>query len=188
MLLPFPREEQMAKAFFQEAARHLQDARVLHLSQRFPGSITSTMKAVELSLKSVLVVNGAAGWLEPALQTHRVFGEITRSALLTQKFLDALSNYDAQLFFDIELLEKLVPLKPDIKKLEISQAGNTEYPFFAFVPGANPSITARLYQPETYFTSADSAKHFSTAHRLLSALAMLDPEIKDWKVVLCQPL
>ncbi len=159
----------MAKAFFQEATRHLQDARVLHRAQRFAGSVTSSMKATELGLKSVLFQYGATGWLEPALQTHRVFAEINRSSLLTQNFLDALSNYDAQLSFDIELLEELVPFKPDIKKLEISQAGNTEYPFFAFVPGTVPSTTAKMYQPEAYFTSTDSEKHFGTAHRLESA-------------------
>ncbi len=109
-----------------------------------------------------------------------------------QNFLAALTAYDADLPFDIGLLEKLVPSKPDINKLEISQAANTEYPFFASVrvpvPSAPPDIVSQLYLPEAYFTSAESVKHFGTAHRLLSALQALSPEIKDWKVRLCQPL
>lgn len=188
MLLPFPREKQMAESFFREATRHLQDARILHRSQRHPASITSSMKAAELGLKSALLLSGASGWLEAALQTHCVFAEINKQTFLTQTFLDALQNYDTSLPSDIKLMEELVPFKPDIKKLEISQAGNTEYPFFAFVPGTSPSTDAKLYLPETYFTSADSEKHFGTAHRLLSALQALAPEIKAWKMRLCQTL
>ena len=51
MLLPFPRESEMAEAFFREAAHHLQDARILQRNKRHPGSITSAMKAVELGTK-----------------------------------------------------------------------------------------------------------------------------------------
>ena len=72
------------------------------------------MKAVELGLKSMLLLYGAAGWLDAALQTHKVFAEINKTALLTQGFLDALSNHDTALPSDIELLEELVPFKPDI--------------------------------------------------------------------------
>lgn len=178
----------MAEAFFGEAARHLQDARISHRKQRHPGSITSAMKAVELGLKSILFLHGAAGWLEAALQTHKVFAEINKTSLLTQGFLTTLSNYDAALPSDIELLEELTPFKPDIKKLEMSHAANTEYPFFAFVPGAPPNTTFQLFTPGTYYTPADSLKHFRTAHRLLSALQHLSPEISAWKVRLCRPL
>ncbi len=188
MLLPFPREEKLAKAFFQEAARHLQDARIFYRNQRHPGSITSSMKAVELSLKSILFLHGAVGWLDSALQTHKVFAEISKTPFLTQHFLDALSNYDTALLSDLALLEELVPFKPDIKKLEMSHAANTEYPFFAFVPGPPPSTTFQLYTPETFYTASDSRKHFLTAHRLLSALQALFPETKAWKIRLCRSL
>lgn len=188
MLLPFPREEQMAEAFFREAARHLQDAQIFHRNQRHPGSITSAMKAVELGLKSVLLLYGAVGWLDSALQTHKVFAEINKTTLLTQGFLDALSNHDVTLPSDIELLEELTPFKPDIRKLEMKDAANTEYPFFAFVPGAPPNTTFQLFTPGTYYTSADSQKHFRTAYRPLSALQALSPEVKAWKVRLCRPI
>ncbi len=178
----------MTEAFFREAARHLQDARIFHRSGRHPGSITSAMKAVELGLKSVLLLYGAAGWLDAALQTHKVFAEINKTPLLTQGFLDALSNHDMALPSDIELLEELVPFKPDVKKLEMSHAANTEYPFFAFVPGAPPNTTFQLFTPDAYYTSADSIKHFRTAYRLLSALQLLSPKIKAWKIRLCRPV
>ena len=115
MLLPFPREGQMAEAFFREAARHLQDARILHRNDRPAGSITSAMKAVELGLKSILFLHGAAGWLTAALQTHAVLTEIEKTTLMTQEFLNALTNYDASLLPDIRLLEELTPFKPDIR-------------------------------------------------------------------------
>ncbi len=188
MLLPFPRESEMAEAFFREAARHLQDARILQRNKRHPGSITSAMKAVELGLKSLLFLHGARGWLDPALQTHNVFAELNKTPLLTQSLLDALSNQDAQLPSDIELLEQLIPFKPDIKKLEISQAANTEYPFFAFLTGNPPTATLQLYTPESYYSAANSQKHFQTAHRVLSALQQLSPEVRAWKIRLCRLL
>ena len=188
MLLPFPREAEMAQAFFREAARHLQDARILHRSRRHPGSITSAMKAVELGLKSVLFLYGARGWLDPPLQVHNVFAEMNKMPLLTQNLLDALSNHDAQLPSDIELLEQLTPSKPDIKKMEMSQAANTEYPFFAFLTGTPPAMTLQLYTPENYYSGGDSRKHFQTAHRTLFALQQLSPEVRAWKIRLCRIL
>jgi len=188
MLLLFPKEAEMAEAFFREAARHLQDARILHRSGRHPASVTSAMKAVELGLKSILLLYGATGWLSSALQTHKVFGELKKTVPLTQKLMNALSNYDTSLPSDIELLEELTPFKPDVKKLEMSDAANTEYPFFALVPGSRSTSTFQLYEPETYYSSANSQKHFRTAHRLLSALQALSPEIKAWKIRLCHPI
>lgn len=178
----------MAQAFFREAVRHLQDARVLHVSRRPSGSITSAMKAVELALKSTLFLYGAARWMDTALNTHSVLGAIQGSKVFTQAFLDALANHDTALLSDIELLEELVPAKPDVKKLEVSQAANTEYPFFAFVPGALPSTAFRLYTPGMYFTGSDSRKHFDTAYRLLSSLQALSPEMAGWRVRLCRPV
>lgn len=188
MLLPFPRESQMARALFAEAARHLQDARILHSNKRYAGSITSTMKAVELGLKSVLVLYGATGWLDPVLHSHNVFAEIIKLPTVTQSFLNALENYDSALLDDLKLLEQFIPAKPDVKKLTYAEAANTEYPFFAFMPGSMPSASLTLYSPGEHFTQAESVKHFQTAYRLLTALMALSPEIKNWKVRLCRNL
>ncbi len=91
MLIPFPREGQMAEAFYREAARHLQDARVLHRSQRHPGSITSAMKAVELGLKSVLIIDGATGWMAEVFK-------ITKFMLKSAAKKSEPSQSDAELF------------------------------------------------------------------------------------------
>lgn len=42
----FPHQDEFARKFFAEAVRHLDDARVLHRARRYPGSITSSQKAL----------------------------------------------------------------------------------------------------------------------------------------------
>jgi HEPN domain-containing protein len=54
----FPSPDALAQEFFAEAVRHLGDARVLHRARRYPGAITASMKAVELAIKAVLIVDG----------------------------------------------------------------------------------------------------------------------------------
>ncbi len=70
--VPFPSNDEVAHAYFSEAARHLQDARTLHDGARPAGSVTSAMKAVELSLKSLLILHSIRGWND--LMTHKVMG------------------------------------------------------------------------------------------------------------------
>ena len=187
-LLPFPRENQYAQALFNEACRHLADARILHVGKRYAGSITSTMKAVELSLKASIILYGGSNWLDSALQTHNVFAEIKKWPNVTQSFLDILHTHDPTLLADLEVLERLIPNKPDLKKLEYELAANTEYPFFAFIPGAMPSLSIMLYLPGLHFTQAESIKHFQTAYRLVTALQTLSPEMAAWKARLCRML
>ncbi len=187
-LLPFPGERELAQAYFREAARHLGDARVLYVRHRHAASLTSTMKAVELGLKSVLILHGAGRWLNDALESHNVLAKLKGSSSTTQSLLDALTGYDATLLSDIELLEKLTPVKQDAKKLEFEVAANTEYPFFAFLPGSLHGQTPSLYTPGTHFSGSESRQHFQTAYRLLKALPLLSPEMKGWKIPLCRPL
>ena len=184
-LFPLPRANELARAYYQEAARHLEDAWILHQAQRYAGSITSSMKAVELGVKSVLILNGASGWLDDILRTHDILKGIEGHPNITLSFLDALGRHDSTLQSDIKLLEALVPVKQDVKKLEYEVAANTEYPFFAFKSGSPPSASLQLYAPGSHFVSSDSEKHFRTARRLLEALKKLEPEIKRWKVPLC---
>ena len=187
-LFPFPRESQYAQALFQEACRHLVDARVLHVARRYAASITSTMKTVELGLKASIVLYGGNGWLDSALLSHNVFAELKKWPIVTQSFLDSLQTHDPKLPADLELLERLIPLKPDLRKLEYDEAVNTEYPFFAFVTGANPSLNVSLYMPGQHFSQTDSARHFQTARRLILALQTLSPEIAAWNVRLSRSL
>ncbi len=187
-LLLFPREVQFAKTYFAEAARHLQDARILHRNKRYAGSITSSMKAVELGLKTPLYLYGARGWLESALQTHTVLTELSKSKIATLKFIDLLSKYDTTLIADIEALEGLVPVKQDVKKLEYKEAVNTEYPFFAFQSDHDPSRNLSLYSPGAHFSEDESKTHYTTALKLLRTLIKLSSEIKAWKTPLSRDL
>ena len=59
----FPDTEAFARAFYVEAARHLEDARILHEADRSASSITSTMKASEFGVKSVLILDNAPGYV-----------------------------------------------------------------------------------------------------------------------------
>ena len=187
-LLLFPREVEFAKTYFAEAARHLQDARILHRNRRFAGSITSSMKAVELGLKTPLYLYGGRGWLESALHTHTVLAEIRKSDQVSQKLIDLLSNYDSNLLSEIKALEGLVPVRQDVKKLDFEEAVNTEYPFFAFQSGNNPSYNLSLYSPGAHFSEDESKTHYRTALRLLNALKNLSSEIKAWKTPLGRDL
>lgn len=156
------------------------DARILHVADRYPGSITSSLKAVELGLKSLLLLDGTTVLLDKLFQTHNVFTAIVVRHYRTTH-LDILSTYDALLPSDIIQLEILIPSRQDIQNLDINQTANTEYPFYAQIP---PSIPA-LYIPGSHFGLPDSEKHFRTAHRLLSALQTLYPEIATWGIPLC---
>ncbi len=83
-LLPlplFPNNKEYARALHEEAVRHLEDARILHEAGRYPGSITSSMKAVELSLKAVFVLDGTQGWFDGLLQ-HDVLTKAQTNELL----------------------------------------------------------------------------------------------------------
>lgn len=185
-LLPFPKDEDVARAFFAEAVRHLQDARVLHVSTRYAAAMTSSMKAVELSLKSLLIVHGASRWLDNALNSHAVLKEMSNVTSVSEPLLDAIETFDSTLLGDIKLLEKLVPSKINVSRLTFDEAANTEYPFLAFDPSAISTLT--LYSPSHAFRDADSLHSFRTAYRLLHALKSLSPEIQVWKTRLCRSL
>lgn len=58
----FPEPVIVARAFFEEGIRHLEDAQILHNLSRYPASIASAMKAAEFGVKSVLILDGALGW------------------------------------------------------------------------------------------------------------------------------
>lgn len=176
----FPKHGDYARSLFTEATRHLLDARILHLADRYPGSITSSLKAVELSLKALLLLDGTTTLLDKLFQTHNVFTNVVSKYFKTTH-LDILSTYDAWLPSDLIQLELLIPGRQDIQNMDIIQAANTEYPFFAQYSPAIPV----LYMPGFYFIQTNSEKHFRTTHRLLFALQTLYPEITAWSIPLC---
>ena len=100
-LLPLPREGQMSRALYEEAARHLQDARILHTKSTLPRFHylydESRRACIKISPHSVWGFR----WLDAALQTHKVFDEVSKSPDVTKTFLDALENHDPFLPDDI---------------------------------------------------------------------------------------
>lgn len=142
------------------------------------------MKSVELGLKSILYMHGAAGWLQDALKAHDVMTRIATTGEATKVFREALRQQDTALITDIQEMEHLVPSLPNVSNLSREKAANTEYPFFADMPGQG----FQLLLPGDYFTQAHSAKYFGTARRLLLCLPEIAPEIRRWGVRLCRSL
>ena len=186
----FPHQDEFARKFFGEAARHLGDARILHQSARYPGAITSSQKAAELAIKAVLVLEGALGWWDRLQQTHRPLEEIQNHAVLTHHF-QALHNHSPTLIAGVNALERLASSRPDVKKFEFETQVNTEYPFFYLLKpaaGATGPTTSHFEGPSDYFTGAESLDHYSTAHELLTAYQALYPKVRAWRHRLPRPL
>ena len=57
----FPADDLLARYFFEEGIRHLEDAKILYQAQRFPAAIASAMKAAEFGVKAVVILDGAMG-------------------------------------------------------------------------------------------------------------------------------
>ena len=70
----FPDAPEYARALFEEAARHLEDARVLHGASRYAAGISSSAKAAELGVKCVLVLDRAMGWWDGHLAVRHPAG------------------------------------------------------------------------------------------------------------------
>ena len=181
--LPFPHDDDLARAYFSEAIRHLQDARVLHEVGRYAGAITSTMKATELGLKSLMILYGIRGWHD--LNTHRMMTVVKFP--IFDNLLTALKSHYPTVVSDVEEIERLVPEKQSLSKLTFIDAQNTEYPFFAEEAAINPR-RYRLYLPEAYFDKRTSEEYFQTAHRLLSTIQTISPEASAWGLVVCPSL
>ena len=173
--VPLPRDSELAHAYFSEAIRHLKDARILHEADRYAAAITSTMKATELGLKSLLILYGIRGWHD--LNKHNVMA-VAKSISVLDSLLNALKSQYRTVVSDIEEMERLVPDKQTLLKLTLADAQNTEYPFFAEEPGLAHSY--RLYLPEAYFDEVSSRKYFRTAFQLLTAIQSISPEVAAW--------
>ncbi len=71
----FPGPEVLARAFYEEAVRHLTDSYCLHHGGSAAGAIASAMKAGELGAKSVLILQNALGIYDRVFNTHKPFGK-----------------------------------------------------------------------------------------------------------------
>ncbi len=82
----FPDKDVLACALFKEAIRHQEDARILHDAQRYPAAIASAMKAAELGVKTIIVLDGALGWWDKTFMTHSPMTEIKLSAVFSTSY------------------------------------------------------------------------------------------------------
>ncbi len=180
----FPDKETLAHAFFEEATRHLEDARMLHEAGRCPASITSSMKAAELGLKSILILDGALGWWDKLMTTHKPGEEISGHKILSQHILN-LNAARPNLFKDVRLLEQLEPTKPGAQQFVTDNEANPEYPF---VGETTDSVTgrvyAKVYEPRLYFDYARSAEAFGIARDVLAAIQTAYPAVTAWQTAL----
>ncbi len=180
----FPTAQEWARSLFEEAARHLQDARVLHLAQRYPASTASAMKAAELGLKSHLVLEGALGWWEGIHTTHTPWKTASTHPVLGPA-LRSLERHHPTLPVRIQDLELLAPSKPGSGKFQQQEEANPEYPFVSVDPTGGPaSNQAIITCPSVYLMEGDSIEYYTTARDVLAAMLTLSPEIGAWSVSL----
>jgi hypothetical protein len=178
----FPDTEEIAKAFFEEAIRHLEDALILHRKQRHPASITSSMKAAELGLKALFILDGAMGWWPKAQDTHTPWNDASKVAIL-KRHQDILKAQLPTLEADITALEKLSPGKPNLNADGPDEQANTEYPFPSFDKDRSTGLyMASMHRPDLFFDRATSEVHYTTAHKLLVTLRIHYPTIASWRI------
>ena len=183
----FPERSDYAHVLWLESVRHLQDCYVLHAAARFPASISSAMKATEIAVKSLLVLDGAMAWWERLHGTHTPFTDIERNPILKRHYV-ALEGHDPDLPGRVKELERLAPSRPgsagyDLLGDRTKQEANPEYPFFtAKSDPATQTITAELLRPASFFDASASLDYCRVAHRFLSAIAAQYPEIAAWSV------
>lgn len=183
----FPNGGVLAQAFFEEGIRHLQDARILHQGNRHPAAIASAMKAAELGVKAMIILNGAMGWWDKIFLTHSPLGDINNLAVF-RHYVVALTDYKRTLVADVIDMERLAPARPG-GAYDINEQKNPEYPFLSYHP--NPSAesgTFRLGKPSTHFVEADSKKYYNTAQDLLTAVATRYIIIGSWGLAIPDPI
>lgn len=185
----FPDSDALARAFFEEGIRHLEDAHILHEAGRYPAAITSAMKAAEFGMKSVIILSGAMGWWDKIFTTHSPLSDIdSRNLPFFQPHITTLTSYSGTLITDVKVMEKLSPAKPG-GSYDMESQQNPEYPFLSYHPDpATGSGEFRLSKPSTHFGEADSKRHYNTAQDLLTAIAAQYATIGSWGLALPAPI
>jgi hypothetical protein len=175
----FPEPVLVARAFFEEGIRHLEDACLLHGFSRYPASIASAIKGAEFGVKFILILDGAMGWWDKMFTTHSPFSDISRLPPFDSHIV-TLTAYSATLVQDVKAMENLVPAKPG-GTFDIEAQQNPEYPFLSYE--ARSSAFA-LNKPATHFAEADSKKYYSAAQDLLTAVATQYATVSGWKLTI----
>ncbi len=146
----FPNGSVLARSFFEEGIRHLEDARTLHQSDRYPAAIASAMKAAELGVKAIIILNGAMGWWDKIFMTHSPLSDINNLSIF-QHHVIALTSYKGTLVAEVIGMEKLAPARPS-GSFDIEVQKNPEYPFLSYHSDlATGSGDFRLIKPSAHF-------------------------------------
>jgi hypothetical protein len=184
----FPSGNVLARSFFEEGIRHLEDAHVLHQAQRYHAAIASAMKAAEFGVKTVIILDGAMGWWDRVFTTHSPLSDMdNRDKPYFQPHIETFTNHSGTLVTEVKLMEKLSPAKPG-GSYEIEAQQNPEYPFLSYHydPTTN-SGEFRLSKPSTHFGEADSRRYYNTAQDLLTAVASQYVTIGNWGLTISSP-
>ena len=185
----FPTGETLARSFFDESIRHLEDAMTLYQAQRHPAAIASALKAAEFGIKSVIVLDGAMGWWNEIFVTHTPLTNIDNAQKpFFQHHIIAIGNHNPTLVRAVKEMEKLVPAKPG-GTYDTESQQNPEYPFLIYRTGsAAQSSGFRLVKPSAHFGEADSRKYCNIAQDLLTAITTQYAVIGGWALTLPAPL
>ncbi len=178
----FPDKDVLARVLYTEGIRHLEDSRVLHKSERYPGAIASAMKAAEMGIKTIVVLDGAMGWWDKTFVTHSPLTDIKALAIF-RHHVATLEEYRSTLLREVVEMESLAPTKPGAKAFDIELEKNPEYPFLSYkVDSVTGSGEFRLDAPSSYFLGPDSQRYFNTAQDLLNAVTTKYPKVRLWNL------
>lgn len=178
----FPSGDVLAQAMFEEAIRHLEDARALHEAGRLPGAITSAMKAAELGFKAALLLENTFGWWEGVMTSHTPVTDIGSHVVLGQ----VVAHFSPALVTILREMERLSPSRLGKKAFASSrdpinqEERNPEYPFILVEAAA-----VRIEKPSDYFMDAQvSRDYYEAARELLTEITTLYAAAGQWKLTL----
>ncbi len=178
----FPNTDAFGQAMFEEALRHLQDAYVLHQASRWPGAITSSMKAAELGFKSILILEETFGWWEKVTTSHSPMGDASAHAVLSQ----IVTRFSPRLVSTIKEMERLSPSQLGRKAFsgQNQDERNPEYPFVLV-----DETGVSLGKPSSSFVDFQiSENYYEAARELLITAAGQYAVIGGWGLIIPDPL
>ena len=166
----FPDGDVLARPFFEEGIRHLEDVCVLHEAGHSPVAIASAMKAAEFGVKTIISLGGAMGWQDKVFTKHKPLDDINRLPIF-EHHVKAITAYSGTLVSDVRKMDGLSPAKPG-GSCDISSEQNPKYPFLSYeqASAAGPG-QFRLSSPSSHFGEPDSKGYYNMAQDLLTAAA-----------------
>lgn len=180
----FPEKDILAQVMFGEGIRHLEDAHILHERQRYAASIASAMKAAEMGIKTLIILDGALGWWDKIFTTHSPLTDI-KALPIFRHHVVLLEEYRATLIREVVEMESLAPTRPGAKAFDIELEKNPEYPFLSYgVNSATGRGEFRLDPPSAYFKEDHSRKYYNTAQDLLTAVVTQYVVVGGWELAI----